>query len=164
MHLTFVWALIFACCQATRRSTSGGAALIGGQRALRRAASASSACPGGSTAMTTRRIATPRIASPMKRRKEGGEHGMRHRCADAWSVPSWSLIMSDMCAPGRHLTCTIRRSAGAPMDQQTLFIETCVPKRDARAGVSWRLCGFAHFVRLFPASAEPFVFDPPTIP
>ena len=39
----------------------------------------------------------------------------------------------------------IRLSAGAPHGhQQTLFIKTCVPKRDARAGASeaLRLCKF----------------------
>jgi hypothetical protein len=34
-----------------------------------------------------------------------------------------------------------------------VFIETCVPKRDARAGVSVRLFGFANSVRLSPAVA-----------
>ena len=63
-------------------------------------------------------------------------------------MPS-SLIMSDMRAPGRHLTCTEKDYPPVPpmgtnKAVYKLFIETCVPKRDARAGASeaLRLCKF----------------------
>ena len=56
----------------------------------------------------------------------------------------------------------IRLSAGAPHGhQQTLFIKTCVPKRDARAGASeaLRLCKFRASV---PSGSPLFLTRPPS--
>ena len=60
----------------------------------------------------------------------------------------------------------IRLSAGAPHGhQQTLFVESCVPKRDARALESLyseRLYGFANSVRLSASGSPLFLTHPPS--
>jgi len=56
---------------------------------------------------------------------------MLRRCVERAGRRSSSLIISDMRAPGRHLTIMHRKDYPLvpPWDQHTLFIETCVPKK-----------------------------------